>query len=517
MYKTPPADDDQRELPEITYPIQRRRRAAASKQPASPSDYLADERPEIPRIKRASLLLKAQDADEPTTELPRRKGAKEKHAPLSTRHAHARRLPLNYLQYLGRNQVILALGLLTLTFLIIAPILAFAGHSSASATLSSTGTSNRQPPSVQQLPLNPHELVITPQDSDHPAPPVYATAAYLLDADTGATLYAHNPFMHLPMLSTTKLMTVVLAVEKGNPDQKITITDAINNDISKLSADSALFGVKKGETYTLREMLYGLLLLSGNDAAIAIADTIGGDLQNFVAMMNLRAHQLGLNDTHYVNPHGLFQTGQYSSARDLAILARYSLGLPLIAQISAAKTYYIPQGGNHPARYLINGNQFLWWYPGVIGGKTGYSDDDYVQVISAIRNKHHLIGVVIHTIDWWTDMRDLMNWGFDTFSWVSPHDSDIAHPPIPYDYLWNYFANDKKENTIPTADSGRYYIYTGYSISGPIMKYFDKFGGLKTFGYPMSMPKVLSASVVSQQFEKHTIECYLPTNFCQTI
>ena len=100
-----------------------------------------------------------------------------------------------------------------------------------------------------------------------------------------------------------------------------------------------------------------------------------------------------------MNPHGLLQTGQYSSARDLAILAKYSFSLPLIAQISATKTYHIPQGGKHPERFLINGNQFLWWYPGVTGGKTGYAAGNYVQVISSIRNKHHLIGVVIHTID----------------------------------------------------------------------------------------------------------------------
>src|SRR5690242_14854130 len=100
MYKTPPLDDDQDELPEITYPIQRRKRATIPKRPAPSTDYLADERPEIPRIKRASLLLKAQDAEEQTTTPPRKKDAKDRHAPPYNRHEHARRLPLNYLQYL---------------------------------------------------------------------------------------------------------------------------------------------------------------------------------------------------------------------------------------------------------------------------------------------------------------------------------------------------------------------------------------------------------------------------------
>src|SRR5207237_1995652 len=117
--------------------------------------------------------------------------------------------------------------------------------------------------------------------------------------------------MHLPMLSTTKLMTASIAVEQGNLDQKITVNAAMAHDISQLSADSALFGVKKGETYTLRDLLYGLLFVSGNDAAIAIADALGGNLQNFVAQMNLKAYHISMFDTHFVNLTGLLDADQY--------------------------------------------------------------------------------------------------------------------------------------------------------------------------------------------------------------
>ena len=103
-------------------------------------------------------------------------------------------------------------------------------------------------------------------------------------------------------------------------------------------------------------------------------------------------------------------------------------------------------------------------------------------------------------------MRDLMNWGFNTFDWISPRDASISNP-IPFVADWHYFDVDKKENTIPTVDQGRYYIYTGYSISGSIMAYFDKNGGLKTFGFPTSQAKTLSDSVLSQQFEHSTIRC----------
>src|SRR6266849_11192617 len=359
----------------------------------------------------------------------------------------------------SHRAAVLITCLFLLAILILVSIAYFAIRAQIRPGVSSTSSGLTSGPSSSSssasLPINPHELIITPEDSDHPSPPVFATAAYLLDADTGATLYAHNPFMHLPMMSTTKLMTAVLAVEQGKPDQKITITGAMEHDISQLSAGSTVFGLKRGETYTLRELLYGLLLLSGNDAAIAIADALGGNLPHFVAQMNSRAHQLGLLDTHYLNPHGLSETGHYSSARDLAVLGQYSLSIPLIHQISGTQTYIIPQTATHPEHDLLNGNQFLWWYPGVDGGKTGYDGgSNFVQVISCTRNHHHLIGVTIHTINWWTDMRDLMNWGFDNFKWISPRDVDSQQNPIPFDNAWNYFASDTKEKTVGTADQG---------------------------------------------------------------
>jgi D-alanyl-D-alanine carboxypeptidase len=385
------------------------------------------------------------------------------------------------------------------------------------STVMSTGRKSSTQHETPAPPGNPHQLVIIPSDTDHPPPPVFATSAYLLDADTGVTLYAHNPFMHLPMLSTTKLMTAVIAVEKGNLDQPVTITPAIEHDIQQLSADSTLFGMKQGETYSLRDLLYGLLLVSGNDAAVAIADAIDGSEPSFVAEMNQHAKQLGLYDTHYVNPHGLLDPGQYSSAHDLAILGRYAFNIPLIHQISGTEEYHIPKTASHQEHFLFNGNQFMWWYPGVDSGKPGYDGaSDFVQVVSVTRNHHHLIGVTMNTKDWWTDMRDLMNWGLDDFTWVSPYIVDFQHP-IPYDTLWNFFVKDKQENTVPTADGGRYYIYTGYSISGPIMTYFDKSGGLKKFGYPTSMPKVPDGQTIKQQFEHGTIQCNLNTKQCQTV
>lgn len=356
--------------------------------------------------------------------------------------------------------------------------------------------------------VDPNQIVVEPPTTDHPSPPVYANAAYVLDADTGKTLYAQNPLMHLPMLSTTKLMTAYLAAHMGKPDQRITITDAIDRDLQNdLSADSSLMGVKKGETYTLKELLYGLMLVSGNDAAIVIADALSGNVPAFVAKMNQQLEIWNLHNTHYMNPHGLIVPNHFSSAHDLAYIGKYSLSDPLIHEISATQHYLIPENGDHAAHDMYNGNQFLWWYPGVDGGKPGWDGEkNFNQVISCVRNQHHLIGVAMHTNDWWTDMRDLMNWGFNTYDWISPAIEDLKHP-IPYDTDWNYFTKDKKENTIPMTDGGRYYVFTGYSTSGRIQQFFDKNGGLNKFGFPISSPKTDANTTLSQKFERATIAC----------
>jgi D-alanyl-D-alanine carboxypeptidase len=502
MYKEPPEDDEPREYPEFTYPVRQHRHAATPQRP--PMRYRTDEHPGVPQIRRASLYH-----DQQHTQRPYNPALDDKtEAYKNTR-----------LRRLSHNPAVIIIVVIALITVIIVPTITYFGHNHITITAHwGSTTSNQSQPAIRRAPANQHELIIVPQDTDHPPPPVFATSAYLLDADTGVTLYAHNPFMHLPMLSTTKLMTASLAVEQGNLDQRITITGAIGRDISQLSADSARFGIKPGEIYTLRDLLYGLLFPSGNDAAIAIADTLGGNLQNFVAEMNQKAHQLGLYDTHFMNPHGLLEPGQYSSAHDLALLGRYALSLPVLHKISSEITYHIPQGGKHPERFLTNGNQFLWWYPGVDGGKTGFDgQSDFIQVISCTRNHRHLIGVVMHTKNWWTDMRDLMNWGFDSFTWISPRDVDANQHPIIYDSSWNYFISDRQDTTIPNAGNGRYYIYTGFSISGPIMAYFDKNGGLKKLGYPTKMPAVSSGPVISQQFEHGSIQCNVTADKCQTV
>ena len=560
MPRTPPHEDEHFDQFQSLYSPQRRKTIVRSQRPIG--HYHSDDHPEVPKIRRASLHLaevapppskpsqhlvrptstaklahskkageaaRAQDAVDDQQPPQKITVAKRSRPPVYEPPTPARyssrgrrwrqRSVLGILQDISHNPTAILITSVVLVAVIVLPIITSAivnnlHHPGNNPTaklgnlVTATATSTLPPP-------DPHELVITPTDIDHPPPAVFAAGAYLLDADTGATLYAHNPFLHLPIMSTTKLMTAVLAAEHGNPDQTITINDAIAHDISQLSADSSLMGLNKGETYTLRELLYGLFLVSGNDAAIAIGDAIGGNLAKFVAMMNARAQQLGMYDTHYMNPHGLLQTGHYSCAHDLALIGRFSMSIPLIRQISGRLEYTIPKTSQHPSHFLVNGNQFLWWYPGVEGGKPGWdAARNYVQVISCIRNHHHLIGVVIYSNNFWTDMRDLLNWGFDDFTWISPYDVDFQHP-IVYDDQSNYFAADKKTNTVPAVDGGRYYIYTGYSVSSPILPYFNTNGGLAKFGYPRGMPSMLSTTLISQQFEHATIQCDTQAKQCQ--
>lgn len=368
-------------------------------------------------------------------------------------------------------------------------------------------------------PANPHELVITPPQGDHPAPPVLATSAYLLDANSGATLYAYNPFMHIPMMSTTKLMTALLTIEHGgNLDRPITINNQIAQDLdTQLSPDSSIMGIKKGETYTIRQLLYGLFLVSGNDAAIVLADADAGNVPAFVNEMNQRAQQLGLNDTHFRDPHGLLADGHYSSAHDLALLAKAAFANQTIKQISDTLIYQIPATSQHDAHWMQNESQFLYWYPGADASKTGWdAAANFVQIVEVTRGNRRLIGVVMHTDDWWTDMRNLMNYGFNDYTWISPRDLIASGHDVPFAAEWSYFIHDTQDHTIPMGPNGRFYNFTGYGISGPIMSFFDNNKGLAKFGYPISQPRANGRTAISQIFQHGTIVCDLTTQKCRT-
>ncbi len=246
------------------------------------------------------------------------------------------------------------------------------------------------------------------------APRVASTAAILLDPDTERVYLSMHADQRLAMASTTKIMTTVVALTYGNPDQKITVgQDAqdMNN------GDNSSAQLKKGDVLTLRQLLYGLLLPSGDDAAVAIADGVAGSQAQFVTLMNAEAALLGLTHTHYVNPHGLDEAGHYTTAGDLAQLARFALSFPLFRQIVATRELVVAATSEHPRYDWISTNNLLAaHYPGLIGIKTGHTGDaGYCFVFAAQRPYGELLGVVLGDgadPERFDDARALLDWGF---------------------------------------------------------------------------------------------------------
>src|SRR6266516_6028067 len=176
----------------------------------------------------------------------------------------------------------------------------------------------------------------TPSPSPTPAPFVSGMAAYLIDADTDRVLYSMNSAQQLPIASTTKIMTAIVAIENANLDQGVTVQQS---DLGQVPAGASTAGLVAGDYFRLHTLLYGLMLRSGTDASILIARTVAGSTGTFVAMMNRKAQELHLTHTHFSSPHGFASRNQYSCAADLATLANDAMRNPLFAQIVGQSTY----------------------------------------------------------------------------------------------------------------------------------------------------------------------------------
>jgi serine-type D-Ala-D-Ala carboxypeptidase (penicillin-binding protein 5/6) len=250
-------------------------------------------------------------------------------------------------------------------------------------------------------------------------PTVSATAAYLYDADTGHALADINGEKLLPMASTTKIMTAIIAIQTADLDEIVTIQQDAYNEVHLHNGSFA--GLVVDDKITLRDLLYGLMLPSGDDAAIAIADTVGGSTANFVNIMNLFAHRLHLYQTHYTNPDGLTPDGEvnpnhYTTALDLVRLTQYAMSVPLLAKIVQTKHYELPPIASHHGYTWDNTNTLLGTYSGITGVKTGHTEEaGYCLVFSATHGNHHLIGVVLQSPDSdsrFKDAKTLLDWGF---------------------------------------------------------------------------------------------------------
>ncbi|HLG75626.1 MAG TPA: serine hydrolase [Ktedonobacteraceae bacterium] len=297
----------------------------------------------------------------------------------------------------------------------------------ATAFLSLTPTGSRVLSAFSPTPTPTPAPVLTAEGTP---PAVKATAMALLDAETGRLLASTNAQKRLPMASTTKIMTAVVTLETANLDQMVTIHQDALDEVTKNQGSSAHLVL--GDQIRLRDLLYALLLPSGDDAAIAIADAVSGSSAGFVQTMNKYAGRLHLKNTHYINPDGLTyyvgadgkpdpngkpQPGHYTTAADLAQLTRYALQNPLFAQIVQLQTYDLPVSPTHHRYTWTTTDDLLTKYPGAIGVKTGFTvEAGYCLVFAGTTSTHRLIGVLLgdgtDTNQRFVDATALLNWGF---------------------------------------------------------------------------------------------------------
>jgi len=234
-----------------------------------------------------------------------------------------------------------------------------------------------------------------------PVGAVSAQKAILLDAQTGRVLYEKDADSRSLIASTTKIMTALVVCEHCN------VLDRMKIPKEAVGIEGSSMYLKEGEVLSLQELLYGLMLHSGNDAAVALAIYCAGTVEGFAGMMNDKARQLGLTGTHFENPNGLDSPGHYSTARDLAVLTAYAMKNPIFYQTVSTKSVRV---GN---RSLSNHNKLLWRVEGADGVKTGYTKKaGRILVSSATREGRRLICVTINDGNDWADHAALLEKGF---------------------------------------------------------------------------------------------------------
>jgi D-alanyl-D-alanine carboxypeptidase (penicillin-binding protein 5/6) len=239
------------------------------------------------------------------------------------------------------------------------------------------------------------------------APEGSADAAVLMEADTGTVLYEKNADKQRLIASTTKIMTALVTLENCGTDEKV----VIGSEFPAVGGSSIY--LKPGDTLTVMDLLYGLLLNSGNDAAVALALHVSGSVERFSDLMNGRAQALGCANSHFTNPHGLDDKDHYSSARDLALISREAMKNKTFRDIVSTKRM------NATGRSFRNHNKLLWTCPGALGIKTGYTESAGRSLVSCVeREGMRLICVTLSAPNDWSDHTALYDWAFGAFRYV---------------------------------------------------------------------------------------------------
>ena len=244
-----------------------------------------------------------------------------------------------------------------------------------------------------------------------------ARAAVLMDAATGRILYQKEADLRLPPASTTKVVTAILALESG---RKLSESLTVSKEATRVPA-SKLY-LRPGQSLSIEELLYGIMLASANDASVVLAEGLAGSVERFAELMTKKAHDVGATNSHFTNPHGLTAPDHYSTAKDLAVLFRYAMKNATFREIvqtkfSSVSTSAVVRKKVVPRRISVrNHNRLLWGFDGAVGGKTGYTHAAQKCFVGAVqRNGVTLIVAILGARDQWGDTKRLIEYGFENY------------------------------------------------------------------------------------------------------
>lgn len=276
------------------------------------------------------------------------------------------------------------------------------------------------------LPIQSNEIENWPA-----GPQIGAESAIIMEANTGAILYSKNIHEQLYPASTTKILTCLVAAENSSLDEMVTFS---HNAVFSIPRGSSNMGMDEGQSITMEECLYGILIGSANEVANAVAEHVGGSIEGFAEMMNEKARELGCTDSHFVNANGLHDDNHYTSAYDLATIARAFYKNELLAKISGMPSYHFEPTATQPDDFILRTHHKIVnnEYPceGIIGGKTGYTDNSRQTLVScAERNGMKLICVIMkeESPKQFTDTVDLFQYGFSNFEIVNVSENETNY------------------------------------------------------------------------------------------
>ncbi len=309
---------------------------------------------------------------------------------------------------------------------------------------------------VASLLGTPHASAPVVQADAPEIPKLTAERWITYDASADVVLASWNANDQAPMASVTKVMTAIIVIENSELGDKVTIPSFVTG------ARGSVAGLVTGEQWSVGDLLIAMLVRSGNDAALTLAYHVGGDsTSRFVAMMNAKAAELGMSNTHFANPNGLDAEGHYSSARDLLTLIIASQEYPDIRRIGRTKLVSMPDDPNGKERIFKNTNRLLGSYPGVTGLKTGDTPwADKVLLATSERAGRQIYSVVMHSDDHFSDTRELLDWSYSTYSirdrWLRPLFSEDGGGANAVPDIELSASEERRLRALPALDDGRW-------------------------------------------------------------